>query len=97
MAQSMTQKNATKLRGTVVSNKMQGTLIVLVEDYVKHSSYGKYVKRRKRYAVDNPGGTYKVGDVVTIASCRPVSKTKHFRIVPASGEPEAKSDAAAHS
>jgi small subunit ribosomal protein S17 len=60
---------------------MQGTLVVQVEDYVKHPVYGKYVKRRKRYAVEGGGGAYKVGDTVTIESCRPLSKTKHFRIV----------------
>ncbi|MCI0619970.1 30S ribosomal protein S17 [Candidatus Wolfebacteria bacterium] len=80
--QPNTGKVTKTLRGTVVSDKMQGTIVVLVEDYVKHPTYGKYTKRQKRYAVDNPNGSYKIGDTVTIESCRPLSKTKSFRIVP---------------
>jgi small subunit ribosomal protein S17 len=69
------------LRGTVVSDKMQHTAVVAVNRYVKHPKYKKYMKITKRYHAHNPGNTAKEGDVVTIRSCRPLSKLKHFEIV----------------
>jgi small subunit ribosomal protein S17 len=71
------------LRGTVVSAKMQDTVVVAVNRYVKHPKYKKYMKITKRYHAHNPGNTAKEGDTVTIRSCRPLSKLKHFEIVPA--------------
>ncbi|OGC81231.1 30S ribosomal protein S17 [Candidatus Adlerbacteria bacterium RIFCSPLOWO2_01_FULL_51_16] len=69
------------LRGTVVSDKMQNTVVVAVQRYVKHPKYKKYQKRTKRYLVDNPQNRAKLGEVVNIRSCRPLSKNKHFEIV----------------
>ena len=69
------------LRGTVVSDKMQDTAVVAVSRYVKHPKYKKYMKRTKNYHVHNAGNKAKEGDVVTIRSCRPLSKTKSFAIV----------------
>lgn len=76
-----TQQNTRTLTGTVVSDKMRDTITVLVEDYVKHSRYGKYVRRRKKYAVHSPENTHAIGDTVTIQECRPISKTKRFKVV----------------
>jgi small subunit ribosomal protein S17 len=73
--------NRKTLRGIVVSDKMTGSAVVAVSRYVKHPKYKKYQKRTKRYLVDNPGGRAKAGDAVTIRSCRPLSKNKHFEIV----------------
>lgn len=70
-----------ELRGTVVSDKMQDTAIVSVARYVKHPKYKKYLKTTKRIAAHNPGNKAKEGDIVTIRSCRPLSKTKSFEIV----------------
>ena len=69
------------LRGTVVSAKMRGTVVVAVNRYVKHPIYGKYRRITKRYQADAPDGTAAVGEKVLIESCRPVSKHKHFRLV----------------
>lgn len=76
-----TQKNKKTFRGTVVSDKMQDSAVVAVNSYVKHPKYKKYMKQTKRYTVHNPGNRAKVGEAVTIRSCRPLSKTKRFEIV----------------
>ena len=68
-------------RGTVVSTKMQESAVVLVMSFVKHARYGKYIRRRKKYLVHDPGNQHKEGESVTIASSRPLSKRKHFIIV----------------
>lgn len=81
MTTESAQKKTKTLKGTVVSNKMKDTAVVLVERYVKHPKYGKYIKRRKRYAAHDVGNTKQVGDVVTITETRPISKTKHFKII----------------
>jgi len=70
-----------ELKGTVVSAKMTDTAVVSVMRYVKHPKYKKYLKRSKRYLADNKGNRAKEGDVVTIRSCRPLSKNKSFEIV----------------
>lgn len=70
------------LRGTVVSDKMNETVIVAVSRFVKHPKYKKYLKRTKKYAAHNAGNVAKEGDAVTIRSCRPLSKTKSFEVVP---------------
>ena len=69
------------LRGTVVSDKMQDTVVVAVSRYVKHPKYKKYMKSTKKYHAHNPGNRAKAGEVVTIRSCRPLSKTKSFEVI----------------
>lgn len=69
------------LRGTVISSKMKDTVVVRVERYEKHPKYQKYMKVSKKYKAHNPGNTAKEGDMVTIRSCRPLSKDKHFEVV----------------
>jgi small subunit ribosomal protein S17 len=69
------------LKGTVVSDKMKDTVVVVVERYEKHPRYQKYILSKKRFKAHNPGNTLKVGDTVVIASCRPISKDKHFMVV----------------
>ncbi len=71
------------LKGTVVSDKMKDTVVVLVERYVKNEKYQKYITLRKRYKVHNPGNTKKVGEKVSIQSCRPISRHKSFEIIEA--------------
>jgi len=70
-----------ELKGTVVSAKMVDTAVVSVSRYVKHPKYKKYIKRTRRYLAYNPGNRANEGDVVTIRSCRPLSKNKSFEIV----------------
>ena len=67
--------------GVVVSDKMKDTVVVVVERYVKNQKYQKFVTMRKRYKVHDAGNTKKVGDKVTIESCRPISKHKSFKII----------------
>lgn len=67
--------------GTVVSDKTDKTITVLVETYKKDPLYGKRVKDSKKYAVHDEKNEAKVGDRVRIIETRPLSKTKHFRLV----------------
>ncbi len=69
------------LSGVVVSDKMKDTIVVLVERYVKHQKYHKFMKLRKRYKVHDAGNIKKVGDKVMIESCRPISRHKSFKII----------------
>ena len=67
--------------GVVVSDKMTDSAVVAVSRYVKHPKYKKYIKKTSKFTAHNPGNKAKEGDKVTIRSCRPLSKTKHFEIV----------------
>ncbi len=69
------------LRGTVVASKMQDTITVAVERYVMHPKYKKFMRRTKKYLVDDKGNTAKVGDKVEIRETRPLSRRKHFELV----------------
>jgi small subunit ribosomal protein S17 len=76
--------NAEKIRtvtGRVVSNKMDKTASVLVERLVKHPVYGKYVKRSTKLLVHDENNQCQEGDIVSITSCRPLSKNKTFKLV----------------
>ena len=70
-----------KLKGKVVSDKMDKTVIVLVNRFYKQKKYGKYVSTSKKYKVHDEKGEFRVGDRVIIEECRPLSKDKHFRVV----------------
>ena len=78
----MTETTANKrtLTGRVVSDKMNKTVTVLVERRVKHPLYGKFVTRSRKYHAHDEKGEFKAGDVVTIEECRPISKTKAWRV-----------------
>ncbi len=66
--------------GTVISNKMDKTVIVLVESLVKHRLYHKYIKRRAKFAAHDKGNTCRLGDKVLITESRPLSKIKKWRV-----------------
>jgi small subunit ribosomal protein S17 len=66
--------------GTVVSNKMDKTVIVLVERLVKHKLYKKYIRRRSKFAAHDENNDSRVGDKVLITQSRPISKTKRWRV-----------------
>lgn len=68
------------LQGRVVSNKMQKTITVLVERTIKHPKYGKYIKRSTKLHAHDEENTCQEGDVVEIAQCRPLSKTKSWQL-----------------
>lgn len=81
MTAELVQKKTKTLKGTVVSDKMKDTVVVLVKRYLKHPKYGKYIERQKRYAAHDAGNTKRIGDTVTIIETRPISKTKKFKVV----------------
>jgi small subunit ribosomal protein S17 len=80
----MSENANTTLRtveGRVVSNKMDKTVTVLVERQVKHALYGKYIKRSTKLHAHDEANACKEGDVVRVTECRPLSKTKNWRVV----------------
>lgn len=78
------EKNETSrqriLTGRVVSNGAEKTISVLVERKVKHPMYGKYMRKSNKYLAHDEQNECQVGDVVTIAECRPLSKRKAWRL-----------------
>ncbi|CAI08291.1 MULTISPECIES: 30S ribosomal protein S17 [Aromatoleum] len=68
------------LVGRVVSDKMQNTVTVLVERRVKHELYGKVITRSAKYHAHVEDGGAAAGDLVEIEECRPISKTKSWRV-----------------
>ena len=66
--------------GTVVSDKMDKTIVVLAETLVKHQLYQKYIKRHKKFKAHDKDNTCRVGDKVIITESRPLSKTKKWRV-----------------
>ena len=78
----MEERNSRKvLTGTVVSDKMDKTITVLVETYKNHPLYKKRVKYSKKYKAHDENGVAGIGDTVKIMETRPLSATKHFRLV----------------
>jgi len=75
------QKTARTLTGVVVSNKMQDTIVVAVERFVKHPKYHKFMKQTHKFFAHDAGNTTGIGDSVTIAECNPISKKKRFTLV----------------
>ncbi|HVL35729.1 MAG TPA: 30S ribosomal protein S17 [Burkholderiales bacterium] len=73
-------KNQRKLVGRVVSDKMQKTVTVRVERRVKDPLMGKIITRSKKYHAHAETEDYKEGDLVEIAECRPLSRTKSWRV-----------------
>jgi len=69
------------LQGTVVSDKGDKTVIVLVERRVMHPVYKKFIKQSKKYAAHDEANSFKIGDTVSIEECRPISKSKRWVVV----------------
>ena len=72
--------NKRTLTGRIVSDKMDKTVTVLVERRVKHPLYGKIVTHSKRYHAHDEKNEFKEGDTVLIEECRPLAKTKAWRV-----------------
>ena len=66
--------------GTVVSDKMQKTVVVAVEHFVKHPLYGRNVRRTRRFKAHDEENSCRVGDRVEITESRPISKEKHWTV-----------------
>ncbi|MCA1939391.1 MAG: 30S ribosomal protein S17 [Caenispirillum bisanense] len=69
------------LQGVVVSDKTDKTITVVVERRFMHPVYKKFIRRTKKYAAHDEANQFKVGDVVRIRECRPISKTKTWEVV----------------
>lgn len=78
----MSDRNYRKVRqGKVVSDKMDKTIVVAVEEQKKHPLYGKLVKVTKKFKAHDENNTAKIGDIVKIMETRPLSKDKRWRLV----------------
>ena len=78
----MEERNLRKTRtGKVVSNKMQKTIVVAVEDHVRHTLYGKIVKRTYKLKAHDENNDCNIGDTVKVMETRPLSKDKRWRLV----------------
>ena len=75
------RKRRKTLRGRVVSDKMQKSVVVTIERLVKHPLYGKRIKRTARYTAHDENNECKEGDLVEIMETRPLSKTKRWRVL----------------
>lgn len=74
-------KTARTLAGRVVSDKMDKTVTVLVERRIQHPMYGKFITRRTKLHAHDENNECKAGDTVLIEECRPLSKSKTWRLV----------------
>ena len=83
MSETTTQQRGRRkvMQGVVVSDKMDKTIVVLVEDRVKHALYGKVVRRSSKIKAHDEQNAACIGDLVLIAETRPLSASKRWRIV----------------
>jgi len=81
MTTQTTDKKTRQLEGTVVSTKMDKTVVVKIERQVTHMKYEKQYTISKKYNVHDAKGEARKGDVVSFVECRPISKSKRWRIV----------------
>ncbi|MEP9363674.1 30S ribosomal protein S17 [Nocardioides sp. CN2-186] len=82
MSEQTAERNARKTReGLVVSDKMDKTVVVSVEDRVKHAMYGKVLRRTTKYKAHDENNECGIGDRVLLMETRPLSATKRWRVV----------------
>jgi len=81
MKNNTEKKFKRRLKGIVVSDKMNKTVVVQVRRFTKHPKYGKFITADKKYKAHDADNTHKVGDTVIIEECSPISKDKTFKIV----------------
>lgn len=79
--EEQTRGNRKVQKGTVISNKMQKTVVVKVEKTLRHPQYGKVITRSNKYYAHNESTPLNVGDEVEIMETRPLSKLKRWRVV----------------
>jgi small subunit ribosomal protein S17 len=75
------EKRTRTVTGKVVSNRMDKTITVLIERRVKHPVYGKYITRSSRVHAHDENNECRIGDLVTVAESRPLSRTKTWKLV----------------
>ena len=76
----MSETKKRTLQGTVVSDKMDKSITIAIVRKVKHPIYGKYIQRTTKLHAHDETNQCKMGDVVTISECRPLSKTKSWTL-----------------
>jgi len=81
MSEQVAAADNRTLQGRVVSDKMDKTVTVMVERRVKHPLYGKFVRRSTKVHAHDENNECRIGDVVVVEQCRPLSKTKSWRFV----------------
>jgi small subunit ribosomal protein S17 len=77
----MSDKTRKTRQGSVVSNGMDKSIVILVERKVRHKLYGKYIRRRMKYMAHDDTNACNIGDTVLIEECRPLSKNKRWRVL----------------
>ncbi len=75
------KKIVIKKKGIVVSDKMKQTVVVAVDSFKTHPKYHKKYRSTKKYKAHDEAEKYKIGDVVEIVPCRPISKDKRFKVL----------------
>jgi small subunit ribosomal protein S17 len=70
-----------RLIGTVIGNRMDKTVVILVERLIRHTVYKKYLRRRAKYLAHDAGNICGIGDKVQIVECRPLSKRKRWQVI----------------
>jgi len=75
------EKKLRVIKGTVVSDKMDKTIVARVDTLKKHPKYHKRYTSSKKYKVHDPKNQFKIGDKVDFVSCRPISKDKQWKVV----------------
>lgn len=81
MSMNATRNQRRTIEGTVVSDKMQKTITVLVERTYRHPKYEKFIRKQKRYHAHDEKGEAHLGDRVELRSCRPLSRLKRWTLV----------------
>ncbi|CAL4043518.1 30S ribosomal protein S17 [Buchnera aphidicola (Takecallis arundicolens)] len=69
------------LQGTVISNKMNKSAVILVERLIKHPIYKKFIKKKTKLHIHDECNTCVNGDIVEVSECRPISKTKSWKLI----------------
>ena len=78
----MTERGNRKIKtGKVVSDKMDKSRVILVESYIRHKLYGKFVRKSKKFMVHDEANESHIGDTITIMETRPLSRNKRWRLM----------------
>jgi small subunit ribosomal protein S17 len=75
------EKKGNPIKGVVVGDKMDKTIVVSVSRFIKHPLYGKFYKVSKKYKAHDEENKYKIGDTVEIVETKPISKDKRFKVI----------------
>jgi len=77
----MSEAKIRTIQGVVISNKMDKSIVVMIERRVKHPMYGKFIMRSTKLKAHDEANVCNQGDIVTITECAPISKSKNWKLV----------------